>query len=133
MFSERLRQKIKILNDLTLFDHYKSKDMYYTIECIYDSGNGSVEYYPAHNGYIWDTDQYEWYKETFTSFKEAEKALEKAVDAQLKTEFSWYYDKNEGYFHILDKGTDWGILENPNISSTEDVNKYYARWKALTE
>lgn len=100
--NEKLCKKIDFLTEITCYDHYKDKDMLYTIECEYRAFDG-VKYYPFHNGYIW---HYPEYSETvrYNTYEEAEKKLEEAVDEKIKLGLEWLWD----YVNNKEKYDVWG-------------------------
>lgn len=129
MFKQRLKDKIELLSDLNCFGHYKDRDLHYSIEYTYRAWSEKEGWYPYHNGYLWDTDEYKWFNRNFESFDEAADALEVAVDNQIKEEFSWLYDT---FLKEMETEGEW-IEEHPRFKSKEDIDRYYAKWKALTE
>lgn len=128
MFSQRLKNKIDFITELTCYDHHKTRDTIYSVEYSYYADDGD-SWYPHHDGYLWSTEDREFFKINFKSFDEAASALEKAIDEQVEIELSYFDDQ---YFEEIDEKNSW-ILPHPQISSLEDVQKMRDKWNAICE
>lgn len=115
---EKLSKLINIYQELSCFDHHKSRDYHY--EIVWNWNYGEPYWCVQHYGYIWEIP----YDETgkFGSFDDATSYFIKLVKDKIWDELCWHRENKED-------GPSSGIVQSPY--SLSELDSYETKVKEI--